>query len=166
MFEFKERGTYQIPPDVDLQQMNVPGATPQERSAKYEPTPTKTPLVFKGMYVRMCVCVCVSMCVCVCVCVCIYIYSRRRGEYMYIYIHIYIYNCIYNVCMYIYAYIRVLLHFLFVAVGEKNFGRLNIHTRNTNGITALTYTSILCHRHTGSRRRGENACDCRREQYI
>jgi magnesium-transporting ATPase (P-type) len=48
VFEFKERGTFQVPADVDLQQMNVPGSTPQERAAKYEPTPSRTPLVFKG----------------------------------------------------------------------------------------------------------------------
>jgi Ca2+-transporting ATPase len=31
--------------------MNVPGSTPEERAQKYEPTPLKTPLVFKGTQV-------------------------------------------------------------------------------------------------------------------
>jgi magnesium-transporting ATPase (P-type) len=50
-YEFKERGNFDVPPDLDLQQMNVPGSTPEERAAKYEPTPVKTPLVFKGTMV-------------------------------------------------------------------------------------------------------------------
>jgi hypothetical protein len=91
MFEFKERGTYQIPSDIDLQQMNVPGATPQERSAKYEPTPSKTPLVFKGAYVCMYLCMYVYICVYGCVCgsacmcfkvhdMCIILVPRRKKD--------------------------------------------------------------------------------------
>mmetsp|Transcript_24048 Transcript_24048/g.60400 ORF Transcript_24048/g.60400 Transcript_24048/m.60400 type:complete len:1187 (+) Transcript_24048:108-3668(+) len=51
-FEFKEKGHFDVPADLDLQQMNVPGATAEERMATYEPTPDKTPLVFKGTEVQ------------------------------------------------------------------------------------------------------------------
>mmetsp|Transcript_31673 Transcript_31673/g.77666 ORF Transcript_31673/g.77666 Transcript_31673/m.77666 type:complete len:1129 (-) Transcript_31673:386-3772(-) len=51
-YEFKEKGHFSVPPDLDLQQMNVPGDTPEARAAKYEPTPDKTPLVFKGTEVQ------------------------------------------------------------------------------------------------------------------
>jgi Ca2+ transporting ATPase len=51
-FEFKERGHFEVPSDLDLRQMNTPGNTPEERAAKYEPTPDKTPLVFKGTEVQ------------------------------------------------------------------------------------------------------------------
>mmetsp|Transcript_51442 Transcript_51442/g.121865 ORF Transcript_51442/g.121865 Transcript_51442/m.121865 type:complete len:1189 (+) Transcript_51442:158-3724(+) len=51
-YEFKEKGHFPVPTDLDLQQMNTPGATPEERAAKYEPTPERTPIVFKGTEVQ------------------------------------------------------------------------------------------------------------------
>jgi Ca2+ transporting ATPase len=51
-YEFKEKGAFSVPNDTDLTQMNVPGDTPEQRAAKYEPTPEKTPLVFKGTEVQ------------------------------------------------------------------------------------------------------------------
>ncbi|KAJ1482485.1 hypothetical protein T484DRAFT_1803807, partial [Baffinella frigidus] len=32
-YEFKEKGHFPVPTDLDLQQMNTPGATPEERAA-------------------------------------------------------------------------------------------------------------------------------------
>eukprot|EP00286_Rhodomonas_abbreviata_P007986 CAMPEP_0181334288 /NCGR_PEP_ID=MMETSP1101-20121128/26162_1 /TAXON_ID=46948 /ORGANISM="Rhodomonas abbreviata, Strain Caron Lab Isolate" /LENGTH=1182 /DNA_ID=CAMNT_0023444219 /DNA_START=304 /DNA_END=3852 /DNA_ORIENTATION=- len=51
-YEFKERGHFDVPVDAELVQMGVPGNSPEERQAKFEPTPLRNPLLFKGTEVQ------------------------------------------------------------------------------------------------------------------
>ena len=51
-YEFKEAGSWEMPPDEDLKQIFPPGMSLTDMKAKFQPTPNKTPLVFAGTQVQ------------------------------------------------------------------------------------------------------------------
>ena len=51
-YEFKEQGTWEMPPDEDLKQYFPQGMTLEEMKKKFQPTPSKTPIVFAGTQVQ------------------------------------------------------------------------------------------------------------------
>ena len=51
-YEFKEQGTWEMPPDEDLKQFFPQSMTLEEMKKKFQPTPSKTPIVFAGTQVQ------------------------------------------------------------------------------------------------------------------